>query len=77
MRELADFSRTTILIEYRMIKVSDSYSLRDLCQLEEEDMSSLLRFYPSGKVPLLSCIKAMRGDFEGFDGSFGFCVGWG
>lgn len=77
MRELADFSRTTILIEFRMIKVSDSYSLRDLCQLEEEDMSSLLRFYPSGKVPRLSCIKAMRGDFEGFDGSFGFCVGWG
>lgn len=60
-----------------MVKVSDTYSLDELCRMDEQDMSELLRFYPSGKVPRLSCIKAMKGDFVGFEGSFGFCVGCG
>ena len=77
MRELVEKLRITILTKYRMVKVSDTYSLEDLCQMEEEDMSTLLKFYTSGKVPRLACIRAMRGEFEGFDGSFGFSVGWG
>ena len=77
VRDVAEKLRTMILTVYRMVKVSDTYSLEDLCQMEEEDMSALLRFYTSGKVPRLACIKAMRGEFEGFDGSFGFCGGGG
>jgi precorrin-2 dehydrogenase/sirohydrochlorin ferrochelatase len=60
-----------------MVKVSDTYSLEELCQMGEQDMAALLRYYPSGKVPRLGCIRAMRGEFDAFDGSFGFCVGWG
>jgi precorrin-2 dehydrogenase/sirohydrochlorin ferrochelatase len=60
-----------------MVKVSDTYSLEDLCAMDEEDMSTLLKFYGPGKVPRLGCLKAMRGEFDGFDGSFGFCIGWG
>lgn len=62
-----------------MIKVSDAYSLEDLCEMNEEDMEALLRFYAPDQVPRLGCLKAMEGEtFDGsFDGSFGFCVGWG
>ena len=61
----------------RMIKVSDAYSLEDLCEMTEEDMETLLRFYAPDKLPRLGCLKAMEGEFDAFDGSFGFCVGWG
>lgn len=65
-----------------MIKVSDAYSLEDLCDMEEEDMAALLGFYAPDEVPTL---KELRGkeeaqeleEFNGFDGSFGFFVGWG
>jgi precorrin-2 dehydrogenase/sirohydrochlorin ferrochelatase len=66
-----------LLTQSRMVKVSDTYSLQDLCEMDEKDMSALLRFYPPGKVPRLGCLRAMTGEFDGFDGSFGFCVGWG
>lgn len=58
-----------------MIKVSDSYSLEDLCEMDEEDMATLLRFYAPDKVPRMGCLKAMEGTLDAFDGSFGFCVG--
>lgn len=61
----------------RMIKVSDAYSLEDLCAMNEEDMKTLLRFYAPDQVPRYDCLKAMEGELDAFDGSFGFCVGWG
>ena len=60
-----------------MIKVSDAYSLEDLCEMDEQDMKTLLRFYATDEVPRLECLKAMEGDYDPFDGSFGFCVGCG
>jgi precorrin-2 dehydrogenase/sirohydrochlorin ferrochelatase len=59
-----------------MIKVSDAYSLEDLCEMDEKDMETLLGFYSSNKVPRLNCLRAMEGKFDAFDGSFGFCVGF-
>jgi precorrin-2 dehydrogenase/sirohydrochlorin ferrochelatase len=61
----------------RMIKVSDAYSLEDLCEMTEVDMETLLRFYAADEVPRLGCLKAMKGELDAFDGSFGFFVGWG
>lgn len=68
-----------MLIDHRMIKVSDSYSLEDLCDMSEADMAKLLEYYEPDEVPSLG---QLRGDEEvddfvppEFDGSFGFCVG--
>lgn len=58
-----------------MIKVSDVYSLEDLCEMDEEDMKTLLEFYLPDKVPRLACLRAMKDRFDAFDGSYGFCVG--
>lgn len=58
-----------------MIKVSDSYSVDDLCLMTEEDMRTLLTFYGPDKVPRFGCLQAMREEYPAFDGSFGFCVG--
>ena len=63
-----------------MTQVSDAYSLDQMCDLTEEDMDNLLRYYPSGKVPSLDTLNAMRGSpdpskLDVFDGSFGFSVG--
>lgn len=71
--------RSDVLTWRRMIKVSDAYSLEDLCDMEEKDMADLLEYYSSNTVPSL---KELRGTEEadeltGFDGSFGFFVGWG
>jgi precorrin-2 dehydrogenase / sirohydrochlorin ferrochelatase len=63
--------------KFRMIKVSDAYSLEDLCEMDEKDMETLLKFYAPDKVPRLGCLRAMEGEYDAFDGSFGFCVGWG
>jgi len=60
-----------------MIKVSDAYSLEDLCEMTDKDMEALLGFYGPDKVPRLGCLRAMEGDLDAFDGSFGFFVGWG
>lgn len=82
------------LTEGRMIKVSDAYSLEDLCEMSDEDMKTLLGFYSPDKVPRMKCLRGMDGKSEdsselgclrpldneldyAFDGSFGFCVGWG
>ncbi|KAI9741501.1 MAG: Bifunctional dehydrogenase and ferrochelatase [Claussenomyces sp. TS43310] len=58
-----------------MIKVSDAYSVEDLCRMDEDDMATLLTFYKENKVPRFSCLEAMKGGYDAFDGSFGFCVG--
>ncbi|KAM7216593.1 hypothetical protein V8F06_008004 [Rhypophila decipiens] len=63
-----------------MTKVSDAYSLSQMCELTEEDMANLLRYYPSGKVPSMDVLQSLRGNPDGskldvFDGSFGFSVG--
>lgn len=60
-----------------MIKVSDAYSVEDLCEMDEEDMAALLRFYVPDQVPRLDCLRANEAGCNGFDGSFGFFVGWG
>lgn len=57
--------------------MSDAYSLEDLCEMTEVDMEILLRFYAADEVPRLGCLKAMKGELDAFDGSFGFFVGWG
>lgn len=66
-----------MLTTSRMIKVSDAYSLEDLCEMTDRDMEALLGFYGPDQVPRLDCLRAMEGELDAFDGSFGFCVGWG
>jgi precorrin-2 dehydrogenase/sirohydrochlorin ferrochelatase len=59
-----------------MTKVSDAYPFDEMCGLSDEDIGHLLGFYPSGKVPSLEELKAMRATPPAaFDGSFGFSVG--
>lgn len=58
-----------------MIGVSDAYSLEDFCAMGEGDMKTLLGFYERGVVPRLGCLRAIQGEWDAFDGSFGFCVG--
>lgn len=58
-----------------IIKVSDAYNLDDLCRMDDRDMELLLSFYESDKVPRLDCLRAMRNEYDAFDGSFGFYVG--
>ena len=59
----------------RIIKVSDAYTLQDLCEMDDNDRAALLRFYAPDKVPRYQCLKAKQGDFDAFNGSFGFYVG--
>jgi len=58
-----------------MIGVSDAYGLEDFCEMSEGDMRTLLGFYDRGVVPRLACLRAIQGEWDAFDGSFGFCVG--
>jgi precorrin-2 dehydrogenase/sirohydrochlorin ferrochelatase len=67
--------RGIVLTYYRMIKVSDAYSLEDLCEMDEEDVKTLLEFYAPDKVPRLACLRVMKNRYDAFDGSFGFYVG--
>lgn len=45
-----------------MIKVSDFYSLEDLCAMDEDDMARLLEFYGPDEVPPLESLKASNGN---------------
>jgi precorrin-2 dehydrogenase/sirohydrochlorin ferrochelatase len=63
-----------------MTKVSEAYPWDEMCELSEEDLANLLRFYPSGQVPSLDELLGMRKNpdlsrLDVFDGSFGFSVG--
>lgn len=53
---------------YRMIKVSDCYSLEDLCEMTEEDMATLLRFYAPDLAPRMACLQAMKAKSDELDG---------
>lgn len=44
----------------RIIKVSDAYSLNDLCAMTEDDMTRLLEFYGPNEVPQFEALKALR-----------------
>ncbi|KAF8858469.1 siroheme synthase middle domains-like protein [Acephala macrosclerotiorum] len=50
-----------------MIKVSDAYSLEDLCEMTDRDMEALLGFYGTDRVPRLDCLRAMEGELDAFD----------
>ncbi|KAI9819329.1 MAG: Bifunctional dehydrogenase and ferrochelatase [Thelocarpon impressellum] len=56
-----------------MSKVCESWSLDDLCEMDEDDMDRLLGFYKSGDIPTFDSVRV--GDELGrpaFDGSFGW-----
>lgn len=61
-----------------MSKVCESWSLDDLCEMDEDDMEALLSFYKPGLVPSLEQIR-LGGEpgVASFDGSFGFWLGFG
>ncbi|KAH6660768.1 putative siroheme synthase Met8 [Truncatella angustata] len=63
-----------------MSKVSDKLTWNEMCDLTDEDMDNILKYYNGGKVPEVDVIKGMRGgkapeDLDVFDGSFGFSIG--
>lgn len=57
----------------RMSKVCESWSIGELCEMDEQDMEALLKHYKPGKVP---AFREIRGEDESesiaFDGSFGW-----
>jgi precorrin-2 dehydrogenase/sirohydrochlorin ferrochelatase len=53
----------------RMIKVSEQYSLEDLCAMTEEDMEALLGFYKPNTVPSLDALR-LQEEGGAFDGPF-------
>ncbi|KAI9763120.1 MAG: Bifunctional dehydrogenase and ferrochelatase [Geoglossum simile] len=52
-----------------MSKVCERWSLEDLCQMDENDMETLLGSYATNEIPQFSEIRATEGTYE-FDGSF-------
>lgn len=68
--------KSTKLTYSRMSNVCLQWSLEDLCDMEEEDMSQLLQYYTPDKVPSLNQIRLGDDPDEWkFDGSFGWaCV---
>ncbi|KAF2837234.1 hypothetical protein M501DRAFT_1032970 [Patellaria atrata CBS 101060] len=54
-----------------MSKVCESWSLEELCDMDEEDMERLLGFYKPGIVPAFEEIRL--GQNQPFDGAFGWC----
>lgn len=52
-----------------MIKVSDAYSLDDLCSMSEKDMEQLLGYYKPNTVPSLELLRLREPD-GAFDGPF-------
>lgn len=69
-------SKVCTNVVLRMSKVSVDWSLEDLCEMDEDDMDALLKFYAPNKVPSLNQIRL--GEVPGepaFDASFGWaCV---
>lgn len=65
-----------VLTGFRMSKVCVDWSLEELCDMEEQDMDRLLRFYAPEQVPTFDQVRLGEspGDWQ-FDGSFGWaCV---
>ena len=61
-----------LLTLIRMSKVCESWSLKDLVEMDEEDMERLLGFYSPGTVPTYESIRYNEADEFAFDGSFGW-----
>lgn len=53
----------------RISKVSEQWSLDDLCEMTEEDMETLLGFYKPGTVPSLEAVRLRESD-GAYDGPF-------
>jgi len=54
-----------------MSKVCETWSLEDLCEMDEKDMEELLGFYRSGNVPSFQEVRLGEPE-AAFDGSFGW-----
>jgi len=59
----------------RMSKVCESWTLEDLCDMDDADMQALLGFYRPNTVPSLDQLRLQEepGVYH-FDGSFGWAV---
>lgn len=58
-----------------MSRVCEKWTLTDLADMDEEDMTRLLAFYESGEVPKFEFIKSQSGRGHwNFDGSFGWSI---
>lgn len=55
-----------------MSRVCDSWSLDDLCEMDDEDMEKLLGFYKPNTVPTFEEIRVGSDPEFAFDGSFGW-----
>ncbi|KZF23350.1 siroheme synthase middle domains-like protein [Xylona heveae TC161] len=55
-----------------MSKICESWSLEDLCEMDEKDMDELLKSYKSGDVPCLHEVRHEGEPVVGFEGSFGW-----
>lgn len=55
-----------------MSRVCEKWSLEDICEMTDEDMNELLKYYEPSEVPSLAELR--RGYQEGFDGSFGWWI---
>lgn len=54
-----------------MSKVCETWSLEDLCEMDEDDMEALLGYYKPGKIPRLQELRTGE-TATVFDGSFGW-----
>lgn len=59
-----------------MSRVCETWTLEELCDMEEKDMEALLGFYTPNTVPSFQQVRdGEQSDLFGFDGSFGWaCV---
>ena len=55
-----------------MSKVCESWTLEELCDMDEEDMNRLLDHYEGGNVPSYEEVRLNDDSMIGFDGSFGW-----
>ncbi len=63
----------SVSLIFRLSKVCESYTLDELCQMNEADMERLLEFFRSGKVPKLEELREKDdSEYSLFDGSFGW-----
>ena len=62
----------SVLIRFSMIsKLCETWSLEELCQMDEDDMDTLLEYFATNKIPLFSEIRVADVVYE-FDGGFGW-----
>lgn len=57
-----------------MSRVCDSWTLENICEMDEKDMETLLGYYEGNTVPSFDEVRiGDQMDSFGFDGSFGWC----